>query len=108
MSLKPSTQTNLFAHNALLDELIDLYNKNRLPNKIILSGEKGIGKSTLSYHLINYVLSKNQKYSYDHKNYRISPDNNSYRLLQNDVNPNFYLIDVLKDKKNIEKIEKQK
>ena len=102
MSLKPSTQTNLFAHNALLDELIDLYNKNRLPNKIILSGEKGIGKSTLSYHLINYVLSKNQKYSYDHKNYRISPDNNSYRLLQNDVNPNFYLIDVLKDKKNID------
>ena len=57
MSLKPSTQTYLFAHNALLDELIDLYNKNRLPNKIILSGEKGIGKSTLSYHLINSVLS---------------------------------------------------
>ncbi len=102
MSLKPSTQTYLFAHNALLDELIDLYNNNRLPNKIILSGEKGIGKSTLAYHLINYVLSKNQKYSYDHKNYLIFPDNNSYKLLQNNVNPNFYLIDVLKDKKNID------
>ncbi len=102
MNLLPSTQTCLFAHKLLLDKFIDLYNTNKLPNKIILSGEKGIGKSTLAYHLINYILSKNEQFSYDLKNYQISTENKSYKLLQNNVNPNLYLIDVLKDKKNID------
>ncbi len=102
MNLHPSTQTCLYAHNSLLDKFIDLYNKDKLPNKIILSGEKGIGKSTLAYHLINYILSKNEEFSYDLINYQISSENKSFKLLQNHVNPNFYLIDVLKDKKNID------
>ena len=102
MNLLPSTQTCLFAHNLLLDEFIDLYNTSKLPNKIILSGEKGIGKSTLAYHLINYILSKNEEFSYDLLNYQISTENKSYKLLQNNVNPNLYLIDILKDKKNID------
>ena len=102
MSLHPSIQTSLFAHNLLLDKFIDLYNENKLPNKIILSGEKGIGKSTLAYHLINYILSKNEEFSYDLINYQIYTENKSYKLLQNNVNPNFYLIDILKDKKAID------
>tara|TARA_B100000902_G_scaffold346994_1_gene354031 strand:- start:493 stop:1422 length:930 start_codon:yes stop_codon:yes gene_type:complete len=102
MNLQPSSQTYLFEHDSLLDELINLYKTNKLPNKIILSGEKGIGKSTLAYHLINYILSKNEEHQYDHENYQISNENKSYKLLQNSVNPNFYLVDILKDKKNIE------
>ena len=102
MNLLPSTQICLFAHELLLNNFIDLYNKNKLPNKIILSGEKGIGKSTLAYHLVNYILSKNEDFSYDLVNYQISPENKSYKLLQNNINPNFYLIDILKDKKNID------
>ncbi len=102
MNLRPSTQTHLFAHNQLMNEFINLYNTNRLPNKIILSGEKGIGKSTLAYHLINYILSKNEDFSYDLKNYKIFSENKSYKLIQNNVNPNFNIIDVLKDKKIID------
>ena len=102
MNLLPSTQICLFAHELLLNNFIDVYNKNKLPNKIILSGEKGIGKSTLAYHLVNYILSKNEDFSYDLVNYQISPENKSYKLLQNNINPNFYLIDILKDKKNID------
>ena len=36
--------------------LLDLADK--IPNKFIISGKKGIEKSTFSHHLINY-LSKN-------------------------------------------------
>ena len=48
------------------------YLDNKLPSKILLSGEKGIGKCTLAYHLINFVLSKDEEYSYDYKNCEIN------------------------------------
>ena len=47
MNLNPSTQTDLFEYNEIFNQLSKLYKKNNLPNKILLSGEKGIGKSTL-------------------------------------------------------------
>ena len=73
-----------------------------MPNKILLSGEKGIGKLTLAYHLINFVLSENEENPYDYENNIINSDNKSYKLIQNKSNPNFQLIDVLQDKKNID------
>ena len=51
----------------------ELYKNKKLPNKILLSGEKGIGKSTLAYHIINHILSIDEDYSYDFKNFRINP-----------------------------------
>ena len=102
MNLEPSTQKNLYGHKLIIDNLIKLYKTNKFPNKILLSGVKGIGKSTLSYHLINFILSENEKYSYNCKNYEINPENKSYKLLQNKSNPNFYLVDIDEDKKNID------
>ena len=73
-----------------------------MPNKILLSGKKGSGKSTLAYHLINYILSENEEYKYNLKNFCINKDNKSYKLLQNNSHPNFYLIDLLTEKKSID------
>ena len=56
MNLKPINQTILYGFNKTFNDLVKLYNVNSLPNKILFSGQKGIGKSTLSYHLINYIL----------------------------------------------------
>ena len=102
MNLNPSMQKNLFEHKEIFNQLSILYKNDKLPNKILLSGEKGIGKSTLAYHLINFILSENENYSYDCDNNVINPENKSYKLIQNKSNPNFYLIDVLEDKKNID------
>ena len=46
MNLNPSTQVNLFEHKDIFNQLYKLYKNDNLPNKILLSGEKGIGKST--------------------------------------------------------------
>ena len=102
MSLKPSNQTNLYGLDFYFQDFINLFNNNKLPNKILLSGYKGIGKSTLAYHLINYVLSKGEDYSYDFKNNKINSDNKSYKLIQNSSHPNFTLIDIMSEKKNID------
>ena len=73
-----------------------------MPTKILLSGKKGLGKSTLAYHIINYILSSSEDLTYDSDKLSINKENRSFKLLQNNSHPNFYLIDLLNDKKNIE------
>ena len=102
MNLSPNSQTNLYGLENQFNELVKLYKKDILPSKILLSGLKGIGKSTLAYHLINYILSLNEDYQYALDKLTINPENRSYKLIQNNTNPNFYLIDVNLDKKNID------
>lgn len=102
MTIKPNNQTNIYGLNEQLHVLIKLYEKNILPNKILLSGQRGIGKSTMAYHLVNYILSKDEKFSYDLSNYKINENNRSFRLIQNKTNPNFILIDILDEKKRID------
>ena len=102
MNLTPINQLSLFGHHIEFSNFIELYKNNKLPNKILLSGEKGIGKSTLAYHLINHILSFDEEYSYDAKNFKINPDNKSFKLVLNKSNPNFISIDVDDDKKSID------
>ena len=101
MELKPSENTKLYGMKHFFDEISKLYNQKKMPTKILLSGKKGIGKSTLAYHIINYFLSAAEESKYDYRNFIISETNRSFKLLQNNSHPNFYLIDVLNDKKNI-------
>ena len=94
--------TKLFGLDNNLKKFIDLFDKGKLPNKILLSGPKGVGKCTLSYHLINYIFSKNEDHNYDLTENEISKENKSFKLIENGSHPNFHLIDLLEDKKNIE------
>ena len=95
-------QKCLFGHYKIFDSLKNLYLNKKFPNKIILSGEKGIGKCTLAYHIINYILSYDEEDSYDLKNFEINLKNKSFKLTQNKSNPNFILVDVNEEKKNID------
>ena len=100
--MEPLLQKSLFGHYEIFDTFKNLYLNKKFPNKIILSGEKGIGKCTLAYHIINYILSLNEDHNYDTKNYKINSENKSFKLINNKSNPNFNLIDVEDGKKNID------
>ena len=102
MKLSPINQIELYGFEDYFFEFIRLIEENRLPNKILLSGQKGLGKATFSYHLINYVLSSNEEFKYDIKHFVINPENHSFKTVLNKSNPNFILIDVEKDKKSID------
>ena len=102
MILTPSNQTQLIGHDNLLLTLKNLFEENKLPNKILFSGQKGIGKCTLSYHLSNYILSRKEDFSYDLQKFVINKNNKSYVLINNNSHPNFYLINLKEGKKNIE------
>ena len=102
MYLKPSQNTKLYEMNIFFNEIIMLYTKKIMPSKILLSGKKGLGKSTLAYHIINNILSTDEEFNYDSDNYIINENNKSFKLLQSGSHPNFHLIDLLNEKKNID------
>ena len=102
MILDSYKQTNLIGHNYIFEEMTYLFNENKLPNKILLSGPKGIGKSTVCYHFLNYIFSKNEDYNYNLSDKKIDKNNISFKLILNHTHPNFYLIDLIDNSKNIE------
>ena len=98
----PINQLKLFGLDIFFNEIINLINSNKLPNQILLSGQEGIGKSTLAFHIINYMLSQKEEHPYMLETKSINSKNKSYNLIKNGSHPNFYLVDLLDDKKNIE------
>ncbi len=100
--LEPSNQTKLHGLEIYLKELIRMFNQNIYPNKILISGQKGIGKSTMAYHFINYVLTIGEDKKYNIKDYVINIDSSEFKTIQNKSNTNLITIDVHPDKKTID------
>tara|TARA_B100001057_G_scaffold287485_1_gene287571 strand:- start:523 stop:1455 length:933 start_codon:yes stop_codon:yes gene_type:complete len=101
MNINPNQQRKLFGLNVYINELVNLEENKKLPNKILLSGQKGVGKSTLAYHFINYCLSKNENLNYNIKDYEINPESTTYKTILNRSNPNFISLDIDDEKKFI-------
>ena len=102
MNLDPKNQEKLLGFNNLFNHFVKLLDNKKFPNKIMISGPKGIGKSTFAYHIINYIFSKNEKNPYNLNECKIQSENKSFNLIKNLSHPNFYLIDLLDGKKLIE------
>ena len=92
----------LFGYKSLFDQLVHLDLKNKLPSRILLTGQEGIGKSTFAFHFINYIFSKNEDTKYDLIKNKINLNSISYNLVKNLSHPNFFLISSKDLKKNIE------
>ena len=92
----------LIGHDNLFIHLINLYNRNILPNKILLSGEKGIGKFLFASHFVNFILSQNEDNKYNLNEFVINKNSKSFILFNNNIHPNILLIKKKNDKKNID------
>ena len=79
----------LFGHEYIFNNFIDLYKKKNLPNKILLSGKKGIGKSLFANHFVNHIYSNDNKIK-------------TNILIESNSHPNIFRILKKKDKKYIE------
>ena len=95
-------QNKLYGLHKFFNQFKYHFDNNNMPNKILFSGKKGVGKHTLANHIINYVLSIDEENKYDFKNFEINQNNRSNLLIKNHTHPNFYLIDLIDEKKNIE------
>ena len=98
----PFNSSKLFGHDLLLNDLIDLFNKNKLPKVLLLSGEKGIGKFTLTFHFINYVLSKNTDKHYNLIDFEINKNSSIYEHICKNISQNFFYVSNYNYKTGIE------
>jgi len=89
---EPENQLKLYGYKNYFDSFAKLFEYGNLPNTILLSGPKGLGKSTFSYHFINYMLSKDQQKNYSIEKFIIDENNLNYKLLSNNIHPNFFII----------------
>ena len=88
----PINSLKLFALNEHFHNFVELQKNQKLPKVILLTGEKGIGKFTLIFHFINYVLSLNSKHPYDYENLLINKNNDSYKRILLHIEQNFNYI----------------
>ena len=102
IEINPINQKSLFGLKKYMQEFIRLYKLKIFPNKILLSGLKGVGKSTLAYHFINYVLSKEEDQKYDLDNFLINSNSKTFQTILNKTNLNLITIDINQDKKSID------
>ena len=80
----------------------NLYINRKLPQTILFTGEKGIGKLNVAYHLINFILSKDEDNEYCITTNKINSNNKTYNLLLKNIHPNLFLISLKDKKKNID------
>ena len=101
----------LFGLEKEFDFLMNLYIKKKLPKVLMLSGQKGIGKSTLINHFLFLIFDKK---NYDKKNFFLNSDSSLYKQFQDNIYPNILYVDgfnfksvKIEDVRNLKKIIQQ-
>ena len=97
-------QLKLFGYKKYFEFFAKLIEKRMMPQSVLLTGPKGLGKATFVYHFSNYLLSRNQKNKYSFNDFEINEENISYKQTVSNIHPNFFLIDNKPSEKDI-KIE---
>ena len=94
--------SKLIGHKNLFRNLIYLEQMEKFPNKILINGQKGIGKKILINHFLNYFYSKNKDKTYDLKKNEFKLNNTLSKLISTNSHPNIFKIKKKKDKKIID------
>ncbi len=94
--------SKMIGHKPLFNNFIYLDQIQKFPNKILLNGSKGIGKKLFVNHFLNYFYLKENKQSYNLKNYEYNLSNNISKLISSNSHPNVLKIYRKNDKKIID------
>ena len=99
---------NLLNHTDHLNFFIKLYLNKKLPQTFLIKGEKGIGKLNFAFHFVNFILSQHEENKYEIRSYKIDSNNKTFKLLSENIHPNFFLISPNENRKNIDILQIKK
>ena len=97
-------EKKLYGLEKYLSNLIELFNNNKLPKVMMLTGKKGQGKFTLVNHLMSYIFDKK---NYDLKDNSILNENKLHNIKENS-NGNVIYFNCIKKNIKIEEIRNLK
>ena len=92
----------LFTFKKEINFILNLHVNGKLPQTILFTGEKGIGKLNVAYHLANFILSKDEDNEYCALTNKINSNNKTYNLLLKNIHPNLFLVSLKDNSKNID------
>ncbi len=95
----PINSLQLIALNDYFSDFVKLHKKQKLPKVILLTGDKGIGKFTLAFHLVNYIFTLNSDNPYDYNNLIINNNNSIYKKILSKTLENFNYVGNMHQKK---------
>jgi len=87
----PKESLFLYGYEKYFNFFKELIDKNKLPKVIMLTGEKGIGKSTFVNHLMHYYYDRE---NYNHENLSICENTAFHANFKNDTFPNIYFLNI--------------
>ena len=79
LNIHPKNTKIFIGHKNEREVFENAFFNNSLHHAWLLEGPAGIGKATFAYHVINYLLSKNEERKYSVKDFNISKNNLSYK-----------------------------
>jgi len=88
----PKKSLNLYGLFDNFNFFKNLYLKNRLPKVLMLSGKKGIGKSTIINHLMFFIFDKK---NFNEKTCEFAANSNFYNQFINNIYPNIIYVSGL-------------
>ena len=91
-NFSPFNSLELFGLNKYFLDYKKLIENKKIPKVTMFSGDKGIGKFTLSLHLINYFLSVNSKNDYDLLKKKINKESAIYKSILYNICDNFIYV----------------
>ena len=87
----PKESLILYGYEKYFNFFKELIDDNKLPKVTMLTGEKGIGKSTFINHLMHYYYDKE---NYNQENLSISENTIFHKNFKNDMFQNIYFLDI--------------
>ncbi len=104
-SFDPIETSKLFGYDKNFDFLNKMLVKKIFPSVLMLSGKKGIGKSTFISHFLHFYFDKIH-YDYNKKAYLVK--SNFHKQFRENIFPNIFYLNSSKQKINIEEIRNLK
>ena len=97
-NLKQLYSLKLLGLDFYFNEMIKLYESKKFPKVLLLNGNKGIGKFTLTMHFINYIFSKDEIFAYNLDDKVINVNSLFYNLLSNKTTQDVIFIQAAENK----------